>query len=78
MYLRQKEDDFLIKCNKKAQKTMFILVLELSVNYQSRGNSNQGPSGQKTEKPLKTYENLSLYEKNKMQPKYNFLKCVPN
>lgn len=57
---------------------MFILVLELSVNYQSRGNSNQGPSGRKMEKPLKTYENLSLYEKNKMQSKYDFLKCVPN
>lgn len=54
MYLRQKEDNFLIKCNKKAQKTTFILVLELSVNYQSRGNSNQGPSGRKMEKPLKT------------------------
>lgn len=78
MYLRQKEDNFLIKCNKKAQKTMFILVLELSVNYQSRGNSNKGPSGRKMEKPLKTYENLSLYEKNKMQSKYDFLKCVLN
>lgn len=53
MYLRQKEDNFLIKCNKKAQESS----VHSSLNYHKLPEVEEtpiGPSGRKMEKPLKT------------------------